>query len=71
MGMESQNKFVDNNDEKFEVEGEVDLEEERINSLEDLRKYKRKSKSLKEQLLEYEGKQKTREKEVSKTIKES
>jgi hypothetical protein len=36
-----------------------------------MRKYKNKNKSLREQLLEYEGKQKSREKEVSITIKES
>jgi hypothetical protein len=38
----------------FEVEGEVDIEEELISSLEELRKYKKKNKSLREQLLEYE-----------------
>jgi hypothetical protein len=70
MGMKSQNKVVDDN-ENSKVEGEVGLEGELINALEELRKYKRKSKSLKEQLLEYKGKQKSREKEVSKTIKES
>jgi hypothetical protein len=56
MGMESQNKVVDDNKENYEVEGELDLEGELISALEELRKYKRKSKSLKEQLLEYEGK---------------
>jgi hypothetical protein len=70
MGMESQNKVVDDNEENSEVE-EVDLEGELINALEELRKYKRKRKSLKEKLLEYEGKQISREKEISKTIKES
>jgi len=71
MGIETKNKFVDNNEENYEVEGELDLEGELISALEELRKYKKKNKSLREQLLEYEGKQKSREKEVSITIEES
>jgi chromosome segregation ATPase len=74
MGIETQtNTTEDNigNEGNSEVEGEVDLEEELISALEELRKYKRKNKSLREQLLEYEEEQKSREKEVSKTIKES
>jgi hypothetical protein len=70
MGIETQNNVFDDNEEKSEVEGEVNLEEELISSLEELRKYKKKNKSLKEQLVEYEEKQKSREKEVSKNIKE-
>jgi hypothetical protein len=62
MGIETQNNVVDDNEEKYEVEGQVDLEGELISSLEELRKYKKKNKSLREQLLEYEEKQKSREK---------
>jgi hypothetical protein len=71
MGIETQNKAIDDNEENFEVEGEVDLEGELISALEELRKYKKRNKSLREQLLEYEGKQKSKEREVSITIKES
>jgi chromosome segregation ATPase len=38
--------------------------------MDELRKYKRKNKSLREQLSEYEEAKKSREREVSKTIKE-
>ena len=34
MGMESQNKVVDDNKENYEVEGEVEIEEELISHLE-------------------------------------
>jgi hypothetical protein len=46
------------NEGNYEVEGEVDLEEELIIYLEELRKHKRKNKSLREQLLEYKEEQK-------------
>jgi hypothetical protein len=69
MGMK--NNDVDNNEANSEDEGEVNLEEEFINALEELRKYKKKNKSLREQLSEYEEAQKSREREVSKTIKET
>jgi hypothetical protein len=71
MGIETQNNVVDDNEENSEVEGEVYLEGELISALEELRKYKKKNKSLREQLLEHEEKQKSREKEVLITIKES
>jgi hypothetical protein len=71
MGIKTQNNVVDDNEEKSEVEGEVDLEGEITSALEELRKYKKKNKSLREQLLEYEEKQKSREKEVSIIIKDS
>jgi gamma-glutamylcyclotransferase (GGCT)/AIG2-like uncharacterized protein YtfP len=67
MGIENQNEDEGNS----EVEGEVYLEEELISSLEELRKYKKKNKSLREQLLEYEEVQKSRENEVSKTLKKT
>ena len=70
MGIKTQNNIVDDNEEKSEVEGEVDLEGEITSALEELRKYKKKNKSLREQLLEHEEKQKSREKEVLITIKE-
>jgi hypothetical protein len=69
MGMK--NNDVDNNEANYEDEGEVNLEEELISALEELRKYKKKNKSLREQLSEYEEAQKSREREVSKTIKET
>jgi hypothetical protein len=69
MGMK--NNDVDNNEANYEDEGEVNLEEEFISALEELRKYKKKNKSLREQLSEYEEAQKSREREVSKTIKET
>jgi hypothetical protein len=75
MGIETQNNHTKNNfeieEENSEVEGEVDLEVELISALDELRKYKRKNKSLREQLSEYEEAHKSREREVSKTIKET
>jgi hypothetical protein len=68
MGMK--NHDVGNNEENIEDEGEVNLEEEFISALEELRKYKNKNKSLRQQLSEYEEAQNSREREVSKTIKE-
>jgi hypothetical protein len=56
MSIETQNNVLDDNEEKYEVEGEVYLEGERISALEELRKYKKKNKSLREQLLKHEGK---------------
>jgi hypothetical protein len=50
MGIESQNKIADDIEENSEVEGELDLEGELISALEELRKYKNKNKSLREQL---------------------
>jgi hypothetical protein len=58
MVIETQNTATNDNEENSKVEGEVNLEEELISALEELRKYKKKNKSLKEQLVEYEGKQK-------------
>jgi hypothetical protein len=46
MGIEIQNKVVDDNEENSEVEGEVDLEGELISSLEELRKYKKRNMSV-------------------------
>jgi hypothetical protein len=74
MGIETQDNISKNTfeiEENFEVEGEVDLEEELISALDELRKYKKKNKLLRGQLLEFEEAQQLREKEVSKTIKES
>jgi hypothetical protein len=75
MGIETQNNHTKNTfdieEENSEVEGEVDLEAELISALDELRKYKKKNKLLRGQLLEFEQAQQTREKEVSKTIKES
>jgi hypothetical protein len=56
MGIETQNNVVDDDEENYEVEGEVDLEGELISSLEELRKYKNKNNSLREQFLEHEEK---------------
>jgi hypothetical protein len=56
MGIENKNNVSHDDEENYEVEGEVDLEEECISSLEELRKYKKKNKSLRGQLLEYEEK---------------
>jgi hypothetical protein len=75
MGIETQtNTTEDNNyenEEIPEVEGEFDLEGELISALEELRRYRRKNKSLKEQLLDYKEEQKSREEEVSKSIKKT
>jgi len=60
MGMNTQNNDV-YDEENFEFEGEVDIEGELISALEELRKYKKRNKSLRE-LLEYEGKQKSKRK---------
>jgi hypothetical protein len=73
MGIETQTSTIEDdtrNEGNFEVEGEVDLEG-LISALKELRKYKRKNKSLREQLLEYKEEQKPRENEVSKVIKAS
>ena len=54
-----------------EDEEEVNLEEEFIRAIEELRKSKKKNKLLREQLLKFEQVIKSREKEVSKTISDS
>jgi hypothetical protein len=59
------------NEEKFESEGEVDIEVERISSLEELRNYKNKNELLREQLQEFEESHQSREIDASRTIKES
>jgi hypothetical protein len=51
-------------EENSEDEVEVDVEEELINSLNELKKFKKKNKLLRGQLLEFEEAQKLREKEV-------
>jgi chromosome segregation ATPase len=75
MGIETQTDTTEDNnyenEEIPEVEGEVDLEGELISALEELRRYRRKNKSLKEQLLDYKEEQKSREEEVSKSIKKT
>jgi hypothetical protein len=53
MGMNTQNNDVDD-EENSEFEGEVNVEEDMISSLEELRRYKRKNKLLREQLQEFE-----------------
>jgi hypothetical protein len=52
MGMNTQNNHVDD-EENSKFEGEVELDEELISSLEELRKYKKKNKLLREQLQEF------------------
>jgi hypothetical protein len=58
MGIETQNNHTKNTfeieEENSEVEGEVDLEAELISALDELRKYKKKNKLLRGQLLEFE-----------------
>jgi hypothetical protein len=49
MGMKTQNNDIDD-EEKSEFEGEVNLKEESIIALEELRKYKKKNKLLRAQL---------------------
>jgi hypothetical protein len=70
MGMNTQNNNIDN-EENSESEGEVDLEEELISALEELRKYKKKNKLLRAQLQEFEESHQSREIDASRTIKES
>jgi hypothetical protein len=53
IGINSQNNNIDN-EEKFESEGEVDIEVELISSLEELRNYENKNELLREQLQEFE-----------------
>ena len=65
MGMKTQD------DNHSEYEEEVNLEEEVIHVIEELRKSKKKNKLLREQLLKFEEVIKSREKEVSKTISDS
>ena len=64
MGRENQTNDVEKyhyeDEENPEVEGEVNLEEELISALEELRKSRKKNKLLKEQLLEYKKKQESR-----------
>jgi hypothetical protein len=75
MGIETQYNNTKNTfeieEKNFEVEGEVDLEVEIISALDELIKYKKKNMLLIGQLLEFEQEQQTREKGVSKYIKES
>jgi hypothetical protein len=65
MGIKTQ---VDNH---LEDEEKVNLEEEFIHAIEELRKSKKQNKLLREQLLEFEETIKSREKEVSKIISDS
>jgi hypothetical protein len=53
MGMETQDNDVDD-EENSKFEGEVDLEVELTNALEELRKYKNNNKLLRAQLQEFE-----------------
>ena len=70
MGMNTQNNDV-YDEENFEFEGEVDLEEELIGALEELRKYKKKNMLLRVQLQEFEESHQSREIYASRAIKES
>ena len=70
MGMKTQDNVVDD-EEKYEFEGEVDLEAELISDLEELRKYKKKNKLPRAQLQEFEESHQSREIYASRTIKES
>ena len=74
MGIETQDNISKNTfeiEENSKDETEVDLEVELISALDELRKYKKKNKLLRGQLLEFEEAQQLREKEVLKAIKES
>jgi hypothetical protein len=70
MGMNTQNNDVDD-EENSEFEGEVNLEEELISALEELRKYKKKNKLLRAQLQEFEESHQSKEIDALRTIKES
>jgi hypothetical protein len=70
MGMETQDNAIDD-EENFEFEGEVDLEAELINALEELRKYKNKNTLLRAQLQEFKEAHQSTEVDASRTIKES
>jgi hypothetical protein len=61
MGIEKHDNPTKNSfvmDEESEEEGELDLEAELLSGLEELKQYKKKTKSLKGQLLEFEEEQK-------------
>ena len=58
-------------DNHLEDEEDVNFEEEIISVIEELRKTKKQNKVLREDLLEIKEATKSREREVSKTIKES
>jgi hypothetical protein len=51
MAMETQEETLENDKENYEEEGEVDLEAELISALSDLRRERKKNKSLKEELI--------------------
>jgi hypothetical protein len=69
VGMNTHNNNIDN-EENSESEGEVDLEEELISAMEELRNYKKKYKLLRAQLQEIEESHQSREIDASRTIKE-
>jgi chromatin segregation and condensation protein Rec8/ScpA/Scc1 (kleisin family) len=69
MGMNTQNNNIDN-EENFESEGELDIKDELISSLEELRKYKNNNKLLKGKNQEFEDSHQSREINASRTIKE-
>ena len=58
-------------DNHLEYEEEVNLEEEFIHAIKELRKSEKQNKLLRKQLLEFEETIKSREKEVSKIISDS
>jgi hypothetical protein len=67
MGIKKQDNSSKNSfeiEENSEVEGEVDLEEELINAMDEIRMYKKKNKLTRGQLPEFEEAQQLREKEV-------
>jgi hypothetical protein len=72
MGIETQTDTTEDNnyENKENTKVEYDPEGELICPLEELRRYRRKNKSLKE-LLDYKEDQKSREEEVSKSIKKT
>jgi hypothetical protein len=65
MGIKTQNDI------HSEDEEEVNFEEEILSVIEELRKTKKQNRVLREELLEIKEATKSREREVSKTIKES
>jgi hypothetical protein len=74
MGIEKHDNPTKNNffmGEDSKEEEEVDIESKLLIALEELKKYKKKTKSLKGQLLEFEEAHKSREREISKTVREN